>query len=405
MKKKVLLFSDCYLFGGSEHVIYNIIRNPFLKENYEFSFLYRHSKLYEENVKKLQYEKYCKAVYNLYLLNNYTLYNLIRNAISSRFLRRFVYAPFYLLEKSGLYDFYNRLVIARFLKDHHDFDIVHINNGGYPGAFSCLQMALEIKKYSRIKVLMQINNLAQEGRESVDSSINSSVDYFITASKHARNAFLHKRRMDEEKVGSLPNYVEDASLSGGSKANKLSDKKQCINVVQVALIQERKGQRYLIDAISYLNANSSDEYHLYLIGNGEQYDLISQYVDSQKLGKYVHLLGYRNDYIDYLRNADIVALPSIKDEDMPLIILTAMSMSKAIVTTDIGGISEEIEDGISGILLDPKSDSFSRQLADAIVQAYKDKDYLGKNAYERYQKCFSAKSYAEKLTSIYSKLC
>ena len=36
MKKKVLIYSDCNLFGGSEHVIYNIIRNPYLKEKFSF---------------------------------------------------------------------------------------------------------------------------------------------------------------------------------------------------------------------------------------------------------------------------------------------------------------------------------------------------------------------------------
>ena len=38
MKKKVLIYSDCNLFGGSEHVIYNIIRNPYLKEKFSFSY-------------------------------------------------------------------------------------------------------------------------------------------------------------------------------------------------------------------------------------------------------------------------------------------------------------------------------------------------------------------------------
>ena len=37
MKKKVLLYSDCNLFGGSEHVIYNIIRNPYLKEKFSYT--------------------------------------------------------------------------------------------------------------------------------------------------------------------------------------------------------------------------------------------------------------------------------------------------------------------------------------------------------------------------------
>lgn len=105
-----------------------------------------------------------------------------------------------------------------------------------------------------------------------------------------------------------------------------------ITILQVALLQERKGQKYLIDALKILNANSSVKYHLLLIGNGECYNEIKQYIKLQGVEACVQLLGYRDDYLDYVNKADVIALPSIKDEDMPLIILSSMALSKAIVS-------------------------------------------------------------------------
>lgn len=71
---------------------------------------------------------------------------------------------------------------------------MHINNGGYPGAYSCLQFALGLRKYPKIRTIMQVNNLAQSGYEKIDGRVCSSVDQFITASQNARKALLLKRK-------------------------------------------------------------------------------------------------------------------------------------------------------------------------------------------------------------------
>ena len=69
-------------------------------------------------------------------------------------------------------------------------------------------------------------------------------------------------------VTTLSNYVEDVSIQYGKGCKEdLND--GTITILQVALLQERKGQKYLIDALKILNANSSVKYHLLLIGNGE----------------------------------------------------------------------------------------------------------------------------------------
>ena len=399
MKKKVLIYSDCNLFGGSEHVIYNIIRNPYLKE--KFSFLYRYSKLYQDKVIELSYSQYCDNLYSIHLLTNYTIYRYLKSKITIRIIRRILFLPFYILEIVGFYKFINRIIIDIFIKKHHDYAIVHINNGGYPGAYSCLQFALGLRKYPKIRTIMQVNNLAQSGYEKIDGRVCSSVDQFITASQNARKALLLKRKIKPSKVTTLSNYVEDVSIQYGKGCKEdLND--GTITILQVALLQERKGQKYLIDALKILNANSSVKYHLLLIGNGECYNEIKQYIKLQGVEACVQLLGYRDDYLDYVNKADVIALPSIKDEDMPLIILSSMALSKAIVSTDIGGIPEEIIDGVSGILVSPKEDGFSYRLADAIKKAYKERKVIGENARRRYEECFSAQSYAKNIVRLYN---
>lgn len=401
-KIRVLLYTDCNLFGGSEHVIYNIIRNQWLRDKCIFSLLYRKSELYDQKVKELHYDEYCESISSLSLLTNYSIYGWLRDKIKVKLIRRLLFLPFYLLEKLGVYRLYNRLILEKFIKRNNSYDLIHINNGGYPGAISCLQIAIAAKKCSKMRILLQVNNLAEDGFEQYDSIINSVVSHIITASQNAKNALLIRRHIDEAIVTTLPNYVQDMSFHIESKINVEAN--HPVKVVQVALLQERKGQRYLIDAIKFLNSEHPGMYHLQLIGNGEDESFLRNKIELEHLSEGVELLGYRNDYIEYMKQADVIALPSIKDEDMPLVILTSMSMSKAIVSSTVGGIPEEVINGESAILLNPSEVQQPECLAAAIREAYKNKNVLGNNARLRYEAKFSAESYANSLLKIYNNI-
>lgn len=396
--KKILLYSDCDLFGGSEHVIYNILRNEQLTNKFEFSFAYRASRNYTRKVEQLQYDKYCANIYPITILANNILYQKFKKRLNNVFLRRMLFLPFYLLERFGLYTLYNKIRLAIFVYRHSNFDLIHINNGGYPGAFSSILLAIEAAKQNK-KVIMQINNLAEDGRKKYDSKILSSVRLFITASENARKILVSKRHFPQERIISLPNFVDDA-ITAKSVDDKIK-KNEIINVIEVALLQERKGQKYLIEAIKKLN-KVGKKYKLTLIGNGDEEDSLRAYINALDMDTDVELLGYKDNYLEYVSNSDVVVLPSLRDEDMPLIILTAMSMKKPIVSTFVGGISEEIINDESGYLIEPDINTIVDNLQSSIEKAYENRERIGENARARYLKMFSSKAYSKSLIEIYN---
>lgn len=113
------------------------------------------------------------------------------------------------------------------------------------------------------------------------------------------------------------------------------------------------------------------------------------------------LLGFRNDYIDYLNAADVSVLPSLFNEDMPLINMSAMSLSKPIVSTYVAGIPEEVENKVTGVLVDPNKTSFTIDLANSIIQAYDNRLQYGIAAKAKFYKEFSYESYTKGLKNIY----
>ena len=55
-----------------------------------------------------------------------------------------------------------------------------------------------------------------------------------------------------------------------------------------------------------------------------------------------------------LNETDVVVLPS-RDETMPIVILEAMGLGKAVISTDVGGVREWLRDGLNGLLVEKEN--------------------------------------------------
>ncbi|TAE97540.1 MAG: glycosyltransferase, partial [Runella slithyformis] len=65
-------------------------------------------------------------------------------------------------------------------------------------------------------------------------------------------------------------------------------------------------------------------------------------------------LGRVSDVRPMIEDADCVVLPSYR-EGTPRTLLEAASMSKSIITTDVAGCRETVEDGANGFLCEPQN--------------------------------------------------
>jgi glycosyltransferase involved in cell wall biosynthesis len=64
--------------------------------------------------------------------------------------------------------------------------------------------------------------------------------------------------------------------------------------------------------------------------------------------------GFRDDIPDILSTIDISVLPSLS-EGLSNSVLESMAAGKATISTDVGGIAEAMQDGVSGLLIPPAS--------------------------------------------------
>ena len=112
------------------------------------------------------------------------------------------------------------------------------------------------------------------------------------------------------------------------------------------------------------------------------------------------MVGHRDDVPQILASLDISLHTSIW-EGMPIAIIEAMLMSKAIIATKVGGIPELIEDGVTGILLAP----YDREaLARSIIKLINDKALakrMGELARQYARERFTRKTMIENILKLY----
>ncbi len=123
-------------------------------------------------------------------------------------------------------------------------------------------------------------------------------------------------------------------------------------------------------------------------------------VKRNKMEEKVRLTGFRPDIGNVIRSLDLVIFPSIAPEAFPLSIVEAMWLGKPVIASNVGGIGEIIEDGVSGILVEPNR---PEQISEKISYLFTHQDIcdrIGKQATEAVRK-FSADDYVKGLEKAF----
>lgn len=411
--KRLLVYSDCYIFGGSERLMASLIRNPVLHAEFEILMAYRSHGLYREGV-RIEYssEEQSKHLRPLLILANDTLFFRLNSLRLPNWLKNILKLPFMLIQKIGIYFLWNVIQFTLLLRNFKP-EVLHINNGGYPGAASCTQLALAASWLMPNKCIYQVNNLAKPPRNRWDKMVDRRLARtcrFVTASKLAKDRLHCVRSIPNEALTQIFNTPpeESAMLSRAEFRRQWGLSNDTLVLSQVAFLSERKGQRYLLGALRLLKQQNPDLFRniiLFVVGQGEDFSSLKNLCSQWGLDANVRFVGYRKDSVEFIEHCDIFVLPSIAHEDMPLVVLSAMKCGKTIIASRFGGIEEEIEHGISGILVNPLPATLESDLANALQsQLLRPNLQLGVRAQERYNSLFSASAYGHALSRLYTQL-
>jgi glycosyltransferase involved in cell wall biosynthesis len=114
----------------------------------------------------------------------------------------------------------------------------------------------------------------------------------------------------------------------------------------VGRLAPEKDQALLIDAMAPL---LSKDRQLLIVGDGVERDALQARIAALPEGRYVRMLGERDDVEAILAACDAFALTS-RTEGLPLVLLEAMATGLPVLSTAVGGIPDLIKHEVTGFL-------------------------------------------------------
>ena len=128
-------------------------------------------------------------------------------------------------------------------------------------------------------------------------------------------------------------------------------------VLSVGELLPRKNQQVVIRALGILKDKNI---HYILCGKGKKRDQLTMLAKKNGIENQVHFLGYRKDVADIYGQTDLLALPS-RREGLGLAGLEGMYCGLPLVTSNINGIRDYMENGKTGFMYDPDdAEGFAR---------------------------------------------
>jgi len=215
----------------------------------------------------------------------------------------------------------------------------------------------------------------------------------ITVSENNRRLALEQRVARERRLTTIWNGIPDSPL----RADPGGEGR--VRILMVARFAEQKDQMLLLRAL----AGIDEDYEVAFVGDGPTMLSARQAVSDLGLTDRVHFLGDRDDVEKLLAQAHVFSL-STKWEGLPLSILEAMRAGLPVISSDVGGVRESVEDGVTGLLVPAGDvDAMRDGLLNLIRRPELRREY-GEAGRDRYERDFTLNKMLTKTAGVYGEL-
>lgn len=192
-----------------------------------------------------------------------------------------------------------------------------------------------------------------------------------------------------------------------SNSNITSDKNKndIIKILFLSNLLPEKGLMVLLEAIKIFS-DKFQNFELNIYGSyyrAKEVKRYKRFISENKLSEKVFIKGqcFNSEKERVFHESDIFVFPSyFREECFPIVILEAMQAGLAIISSSVGAIPEIIEDGIDGILVEPKNYLHLAAKIQLLINDEVLRNQLGSKAKEKFLQQYSLKILENKIISV-----
>lgn len=229
----------------------------------------------------------------------------------------------------------------------------------------------------------------------------------ITVNSSATKQAIMELGADEPKVCLVPAVPNEAEVSAKIVDQIVATYGQCPRILFVGRLIHEKGILVLIESVA-LALKEIPDLQCLVVGDGELRSEAESLVGTLGVGHAVEFIGWRSreEVPSWMAAADALVVPSQSvgtwQEAQGLVVVEAMLVGTPVVASNIGGIPDMIEDGVTGRLTVPGD---APLLSGAIIQAlirHEDAGRMAQVAQARAQKSYSSSAVSSLLGDVYN---
>lgn len=235
--------------------------------------------------------------------------------------------------------------------------------------------------------------------------------------------FLYRLNSNAVKIITVSNAVKNKLTTLGVKPNSLKTIYNGIKISKFKIRDTRYGirdtkliigiacrlskEKAVDDLIKAFNKviKENQNIELWIAGCGPEKNNLENLVKNLRLESKVKFWGWQKDIYDFLNKLDIFALTSYRRESFGLVVAQAQAVGLPSVVTDIGGLSEVVQNEKTGFVVKAKD---INAIAAAIIKLIKNpilREKMGKVGQERVKKLFSQEKMIKEFEQLFNLRC
>jgi glycosyltransferase involved in cell wall biosynthesis len=211
----------------------------------------------------------------------------------------------------------------------------------------------------------------------------------------------------EKKVSVIPLGFELATLEPldsyrGQYKKQFSIPEEALVVGIVGRITGIKNHQLFVD-IANLLFHQNEKIHFLVVGDGELREEIEGKVNALGIEKIVHFTGWITETAKMYSDLDLMLLTS-KNEGTPVTVIEAMYYNIPVISSNVGGLSDLIEDGKTGFLVNSFTAEDYIPVIVKLLESIREREEIGIAAHNFIDENFNVARLIEDMTGLYTQL-
>jgi len=311
--------------------------------------------------------------------------------------------PFEKLPQSSIVDPAPIKTVSSLIHNKH-FDI--IQSHGYKSAF----IAFFARYFVKVPWVAFLHghtteNLKVKLYHALEFKLVKHADRIITVSQEMRDRLV-SRGLPAEKTVVIRNSLSPEQFASSVTGEDLRERfgvspdEKLIGVI--GRFSSEKGVDIFLKAFKML-IQSELPVKAILVGEGSMENELRDFCLTQQINDRVIFAGYQQNIAEFYPILDLMVLPS-RSEGLPNVALEALHFGVPVVATDVGGTSEVIIDGETGLLVPSEAVELMRVAIYKLFTDIEMRSHVIEQGKQHLLTNFSPQSRVQKIESIYSEL-